>query len=178
MEALEEAGIADETIVIFTSDHGYHLGEHDFWAKVSLRDESSGVPLIISVPGKKPAVCHSFVELLDLFPTTAKLCGLPVPDRLQGKDISPLLDDPEKEVRDAAFSVAPMRKGFLLRTRDHTYIQYGEEAQNGIELYDMHLDPNGYTNLAEDLAHAPIVEKYREKMRAKLAEVRDNDLNE
>ena len=178
MEALEEAGIADETIVIFTSDHGYHLGEHDFWAKVSLRDESSGVPLIISVPGKKPAVCHSFVELLDLFPTTAKLCGLPVPDRLQGKDISPLLDDPEKEVRDAAFSVAPMRKGFLLRTRDHTYIQYGEEAQNGIELYDMHLDPNGYTNLAGDLAHAPIVEKYREKMRAKLAEVRDNDLNE
>ena len=67
LDALDEAGLTDSTIVIFTSDHGYHLGEHDFWAKVSLRDESAGVPLIISVPGKKPAVCDSFVELLDLY---------------------------------------------------------------------------------------------------------------
>ena len=88
IDALEENGLAENTIVIFTSDHGYHLGEHDFWAKVSLRDESSGVPLIICVPGKKPAVCHSLVELLDLYPTTAALCGLPAQERLQGKDIS------------------------------------------------------------------------------------------
>ena len=83
-DALKKAGIADKTIVIFTSDHGYHLGEHDFWAKVSLGDESAQVPLIISVPGKEPAVCDSFVELLDLYPTLASLCGLDVPDRLQG----------------------------------------------------------------------------------------------
>ena len=61
MQALRDAGLEDRTIVIFTSDHGYHLGEHDFWAKVSLRDESAGVPLIISVPGKEPAVCDSLV---------------------------------------------------------------------------------------------------------------------
>src|SRR5213079_1653270 len=79
LEALDHSGQADNTIVIFTSDHGYHLGEHDFWAKVSLRDESAMVPLIICVPGKQPAVCNSFVELLDLYPTVAALCGLGAP---------------------------------------------------------------------------------------------------
>src|SRR6478609_1606987 len=88
LDALEKSGQADKTIVIFTSDHGYHLGEHDFWAKVSLRDESAMVPLIISVPGKKPAVCHSLVELIDLYPTIARLCGLETQDRLQGNDFS------------------------------------------------------------------------------------------
>lgn len=176
MDALEKAGIADETIVIFTSDHGYHLGEHDFWAKVSLRDESSGVPLIIKVPGKKPAVCHSLVELLDLYPTTAALCGLPAQGRLQGKDISPLFDDPAQEVREAAFSVAPMRKGFLLREQDWAYIQYQEDASKGIELFDLKADPNGYTNLAEDPAHADRVSAFQKKLAAKLEEVRDNDL--
>ena len=73
IDALEKSGQADNTIVIFTSDHGYHLGEHDFWAKVSLRDESAMVPLIIRVPGKKPAMCHSLVELVDLYPTIASV---------------------------------------------------------------------------------------------------------
>ncbi|MDF1850964.1 MAG: sulfatase [Verrucomicrobiales bacterium] len=176
MDALEEAGIADETIVIFTSDHGYHLGEHDFWAKVSLRDESSGVPLIICVPGKKPAVCDSLVELLDLYPTTAALCGLPIPERLQGQDLSPLLDDPSLKVRDAAFSVAPMRKGFLLRTETETFIQYGEKAENGMELFDLVEDPNGYTNLVDDPQHSDLVAHFQEEMRKKLEAVRDNDL--
>ncbi|MDG2399889.1 MAG: sulfatase, partial [Akkermansiaceae bacterium] len=105
LNGLKEAGLDDNTIVIFTSDHGYHLGEHDFWAKVSLHDESAAVPLIIRMPGKKPAVCHSLVELLDLYPTLSNLCGLKVPGRLQGKDISEMMTDPAKEVRSAAFSV-------------------------------------------------------------------------
>ena len=176
MKALKDAGLYDSTIVIFTSDHGYHLGEHDFWAKVSLRDESAGVPLIVRVPGKQPGVCHSLVELLDLYPTVASLCGLNVPERLQGKDISKLLDDPTKEVRDAAFSVAPMRKGFLLRTHDWAYIQYGEDASGGIELFDVHKDPKQYTNLANNDAHAEVVSSFRQRMEAKLAAVRNNDL--
>ena len=112
LDGLKEAGLDDNTIVIFTSDHGYQLGEHDFWAKVSLHDESAAVPLIIRMPGKKPAVCHSLVELLDLYPTLSNLCGLKVPGRLQGKDISEMMTDPAKEVRSAAFSVNG--KGFLL----------------------------------------------------------------
>ncbi len=176
LQALRDAGLEDKTIIIFTSDHGYHLGEHDFWAKVSLRDESAGVPLIIKVPGKSPAVCNSLVEMLDLYPTVASLCGLEVPDRLQGKDISPLLDDPSLEVRDAAFSVAPSRKGFLLREQDWAYIQYEEDASKGIELFDMRKDPKQYTNLAENPEYALVVERFKAKMARKLEEVRTNDL--
>jgi iduronate 2-sulfatase len=174
LDALENSRLDDNTIVIFTSDHGYHLGEHDFWAKVSLHDESAAVPLIISMPGKQPAVCDSFVELLDLYPTTATLCGLEVPERLQGKDISKMLDDPEHQVREAAFSVNG--KGFLLREDRWAYIQYAEDAKNGIELFDMHKDPLQYTNLAESLEHQSIVAEFKTKLKEKLKAVRDNDL--
>lgn len=176
LDALETAGLKDNTIVIFTSDHGYHLGEHDFWAKVSLRDESAQVPLIISVPGKGPAVCQSLVELLDLFPTVAALCGLEVPARLQGKDISAMLDDPSHRVRDAAFSVAPMRKGFLLREDQWAFIQYGEDAAGGMELFDMHSDPQQFHNLANASQHQSRVSQFQQKLKAKLRAVRSNDL--
>jgi iduronate 2-sulfatase len=176
LNALKAAGLEDKTIVIFTSDHGYHLGEHDFWAKVSLRDESAGVPLIISVPGKKPAVCNSLTELLDLYPTISSLCGLDVPARLQGKNIAAMLDDPAVEVRDAAFSVAPARKGFLLREDKWAYIQYKEDASAGIELFDVKQDPLQYTNLAENGDYASVVERFKAKLAAKLSELRDNDL--
>lgn len=176
LDALDRNGLRDKTIVIFTSDHGFHLGEHDFWAKVSLRDESSGVPLIISVPGKEPAVCDSFVELLDLYPTISSLCGLDVPARLQGENIAPMLDDPTVQVRDAAFCVAPMRAGFLLREDRWAYIQYKEDASNGIELFDMESDPLQYENLADEPEYADIVARFHEDMAAKLEELRDNDL--
>ncbi|MGH7959141.1 MAG: sulfatase, partial [Opitutaceae bacterium] len=148
LSALQQAELDDKTIVIFTSDHGYHLGEHDFWAKVSLREESAAVPLIISVPGKKRAVCHSLTELLDLYPTVSRLCGLEVPGGIQGRDISRMFDDPTHSVRDAAFTVAPTYSdGFLLRENKWAYIQYQEDASGGVELFDMANDPKQYTNL-------------------------------
>ncbi len=177
LDALKSSGQENNTIVIFTSDHGYHLGEHDFWAKVSLRDESAGVPLIIRVPGKKPAVCHSFVELLDLYPTVASLCGLPIPEHVQGKDISMMLDDPEHQVREFAFSVAPMRKGFLIRENRFAFIQYSEDASGGMELFDTHVDPQGYRNLIHDQKYHDVAARMRSTLAGKLAEVRDNDLS-
>jgi iduronate 2-sulfatase len=174
LRALDESGQADNTIVVFTSDHGYHLGEHDFWAKVSLHEESARVPLIIRVPGKKPAVSSSIVELLDLYPTISSLCGLPVPTRLQGKDISAILDDSRQRVRDFAFSVNG--KGFLVRDERWAFIQYGEDASGGIELFDMDDDPNQYRNLANDARHRPVVDRYRAIVAQKLREVRTNDL--
>ena len=176
LEALDKSGQAENTIVIFTSDHGYHLGEHDFWAKVSLRDESAMVPLVIRVPGKKPAVCHSLVELLDLYPTVAHLCGLDVPARLQGKDISQMFDDPTDRMRVTAFCVALSSKGFLLREDRWAYIQYGEDASGGIELFDMAKDPRQYTNLAEKPEFAAVVVGFKAKLAAKLRAVRNNDL--
>ncbi|MDC0143619.1 sulfatase [Verrucomicrobia bacterium] len=176
LAALKKSGVADRTIVIFTSDHGYHLGEHDFWAKVSLRDESAQVPLIISVPGQKPAVCKSFVELLDLYPTLTSLCALPAQPRLQGKDISPMIQDPEHKVRTTAFSVAPMRKGFLLRDDQWAYIQYGEDAERGVELFDMKADLKQYTNLAKNPVYQKTVTQFKTRLAAKLKSLRDNDL--
>jgi iduronate 2-sulfatase len=176
MTALRESGFEQNTIVVFTSDHGYHLGEHDFWAKVSLRDESSQVPLIIKVPGKSPGVCNSLVEMLDLYPTLATLCELQVPEHVQGKDISRMLDDPSHSVRDAAFCVAPMRKGFLLRTDRRAFIQYKEDASGGIELFDMQNDPQQFHNLADSREHASVVADMKLRLAEKLADLRTNDL--
>jgi iduronate 2-sulfatase len=176
MAALEANGLTERTIVIFTSDHGFHLGEHDFWAKVSLRDESARVPLIVCVPGKEPAVCNSLVELQDLFPTTARLCGLEVPERIHGEDITALLDDPNRSVRDMAFSVAPMREGFLVREDRWAYIQYGEDAAQGRELYDTERDPGQFTNLAGEARYAPEVQRLATRLTDKLREVRGADL--
>jgi iduronate 2-sulfatase len=176
LDALEQEGLTDSTIVIFTSDHGYHLGEHDFWAKVSLRDESSGVPLIIKVPGMKPAVCNSLVELQDLYPTISRLCGLTPPPGIQGMDISRMLVDSKHEVREAAFCVAPMRRGFLLRTHNYAYIQYNEDASKGIELFDARKDPKQFTNLAEKPEYASVVVRFKNMMVERLKQIRQNDL--
>jgi iduronate 2-sulfatase len=176
LDALERSGQGRNTIVVFTSDHGYHLGEHDFWAKVSLHDESAKVPLIVHVPGKRPSACHSLVELIDLYPTVAGLCGLEVPARLQGEDLSRMFDDPSCRVRDSAFCVAPSSRGFLLREDRWAFIQYAEDASKGIELFDMVNDPGQYTNLAGKPEFAPVVEGFRAKLAARRAEVQDNDL--
>lgn len=176
LDALDKSGQAENTIVIFTSDHGFHLGEHDFWAKVSLRDESAMVPLIIRVPGKRPAVCRSLVELIDLYPTIASLCGLDVPSRLQGLNLAPVFDDPNHVVRETAFAVAPSSKGFLLREDRWAYIQYAEDASQGIELFDILLDAKQDTNLADKAEFASIVSGFKTKLAAKLRAVRTNDL--
>jgi iduronate 2-sulfatase len=170
LDALETNGQRDDTIVIFTSDHGYHLGEHDMWQKVSIHEESAKVPLIICVPGKKPAVCHSLSELIDLYPTVSRLCGLKIPGNLQGKDISGMLDDPAVKVRDAALSSG---KGRLLRTEKWALLDYGKKG----ELYDMENDPKQYDNLFEKSEYADTLAGLKAKLKAKLVEIGKNDLN-
>ncbi len=178
LKTLKDEGLEDNTIVVFTSDHGFHLGEHDFWMKVSVHEESSRVPLIIKVPGKKPAVCHSFTELVDLYPTVTELCGLPVPKRLQGKSLVKTFDDPEYSVRDAAFTVSHHGRAthFMLRTDKWAYIQYQEDASKGIELFDMERDPQQFTNLANSSYHQHVVKGFQKRLKKKLAEIRTNDL--
>jgi len=177
LNTIKEEGLEDNTIIIFTSDHGFHLGEHDFWMKVSLHEESVRVPMIIKVPGKKPTVCNSFVELLDLYPTIAELAGLKTSKHIQGKSLTKVLDNPEIEVRDMSFSVSQGGKSFLLRTNKWAYIQYNENASAGIELFDMVNDPKQFENLAKQDKYSKVVASFQIKLKNKLKEVRTNDLN-
>lgn len=143
LDTLDELNLRENTIVVFTSDHGYHLGEHDFWQKMSLHDESTRVPLIISVPGKKAAVSDSLVELIDLFPTLSDLAGLSIPRHCQGESLVPVLDDANATVKDAAYCLRS--KGHMLRTDRWAYIRYPDGSE---ELYDMKNDPKQFRNLA------------------------------
>jgi arylsulfatase A-like enzyme len=176
LDTLRKEGLEKNTIVIFTADHGYHLCEHDFWMKVGLMEESASVPLIIKVPGKKPAVCNSFAELLDLYPTTAELCGLNVPDRLQGKSLLKTLDDPLATVRDAAFCVN--YKSYLLRTDGWAFIQHGKKGELGLQLFDMEKDPKQYTNLANNPEYHEVVAKFKQQIVEKLKDLSNNDLGD
>ncbi len=176
LKALKNEGLENNTIVIFTSDHGFHLGEHRFWMKVSLHEESVRVPLIIKVPGKKSAICNSFVELIDLYPTVAQLAGLKSSKYLQGKSLVKTLDNPETKVRNMAFCVSQGGRSFLLRNDHWAFIQYDEDAGSGIELYNMIKDPHQFHNLAGEPDYADIVKQFKKKLKQKLAEVRDNDL--
>ncbi len=176
LKTLEEEGLSDNTIVVFTSDHGFHLDEHEFWMKVSLHEESVKVPMMIKVPGKKPAITNSFTELLDLYPTLADLAGLDYPEAIQGKSLLPILENPTTEIRDFAFSVSQGGKSFLIRTDEYAFIQYDENAGSGMELYDMQKDPNQFTNLANEPSHQSKVLEMQSMLINKLAKVRENGL--
>lgn len=177
LNALKEEGLDNNTIVIFTSDHGFHLGEHNFWMKRGLHEESVRVPLIIKVPGKNAAVCNSFVELLDLYPTIAELANLKYSKHLQGKSLVKTLDNPKSKVRDMAFSVTDNGESYLLRTEKWAYIQYNEDASEGIELYNMKQDAKQHNNLANKAEYAEVVTYFKKKLVEKLDEIRTNDLN-
>jgi iduronate 2-sulfatase len=174
LKTIEEEGLENNTIVIFTSDHGFHLGEHRFWMKVGLHEESARVPLIIKVPGKNPGVCHSFAELLDLYPTIADLTGMKPVNQIQGKSLVKTLDEPDFIVRDIAFSSS--YSSFLLRDKKWAFIQYGEKEDSGKELYDMEYDSKQYNNLAMNPIYEQVVKDFQEKLKVKLEEVRKNDL--
>ncbi len=176
LQTLREEGLEDNTIVVFISDHGFHLGEHDFWMKVSLHEESVQVPMIIKAPGIQPGRTQSFAELLDLYPTLVNMAGGRIPSNIQGKSLLPILKDKEHQIRDMAFSVSQDGKTFLVRTDRWAYIQYDEDAKSGRELFDMYQDPKQYTNLADLPEYQAVVQEMQAKLREKLAAVRTNDL--
>jgi len=144
LAALERLGLADDTLVVFSSDHGYHLGEHDLWQKLSLHEESARIPLLMAGPGVPTGTRDALVEQIDLYPTLAAMAGLEAPAHCQGRDLVPVLADPGAAVRDAAYSITA--RGQLLRTDRWAYLRYDE---GGVELYDMHADPQQFRNAAE-----------------------------
>ncbi|MBX3176151.1 MAG: sulfatase [Candidatus Hydrogenedentes bacterium] len=161
---LDALGLREKTIVVFTSDHGYHLGEHEFWQKMSLREESARIPLIVAAPGVKPAVTESLAQLMDLYPTLAELGGLAVPPHCEGKSLAPVLADPAAEVHGAVYTC--MRNDHLLTAPRWSYIVYGG---GGEELYDLKKDPRQFFNLAGAPAYGNVLEEMRRMLSEKRA---------
>ncbi len=166
LDALEKNGLADNTIVVFFGDHGWHLGEHTHWQKMSLMEESVRAPLIIRAPGAKGngRSTRALAELVDLFPTLADLCGLEAPPGLEGVSLRPVLEDPSGSVKDAAFSQIEYEDriyGRTVRTDRYRFIEWRGDGA-GEELYDHQTDPREFTNLAADPSHADVVRRLRE----------------
>jgi iduronate 2-sulfatase len=175
LDALDRLGLADKTIVVFASDHGYHLGEHGLWQKMSLFEEVARVPLIVAAPGAaKGAVVKSPVGLIDLYPTLLELCGIEGPGHLQGQSLVPMLRDASSIGRGWALTqimrmVNREKKeryfGYSLRTARWRYTEWAE-GEKGRELYDHDADPRELTNLAADPALAATVEQLSTQLRA------------
>lgn len=184
--ALDRLGLSDNTIIVFTSDHGYHMGEHGLWQKMSLFEESARVPLLIVAPGvaQARAAAKSPVSQVDLFPTLAELCGVKAPANLQGQSLIPMLKDPSVTGRGWALtqvmrgggparasvttnvgSEGPLYFGYSLRTPRWRYTEW-DEGRRGRELYDHDADPRELTNLAEHPAHTKTAEELSRQIRA------------
>ncbi len=164
LSALDRLKLADRTIVVFTSDHGYHLADHGLWQKMSLFERSARVPLIIAAPGANGngRVARGLAELVDLYPTLAALAGLKPPEYLDGVSLAPMLDNPDATVRDAAFTQI-RNDGYAIRTDRWRYIEWAE-GKEGSQLYDMTKDPAETTNLAADPQQAATVAGLRERL--------------
>lgn len=175
LDALDKNGLADNTIIVFTSDHGYHLGEHGLWQKMSLFEESARVPLIIAAPGmgKQGAVAKTPVGLIDLYPTLAELCGVDAPENLQGQSLAAILKDPNEEGRGYTISQVSRRGkpqvfGYTIRTPRWRYTEW-DQAEQGRELYDHENDPLELTNLAEESQHAELIADLSGKLQEAVA---------
>jgi arylsulfatase A-like enzyme len=176
IDALDRLGLADDTVIVFTSDHGYHMGEHGLWQKRSLFEESAGVPLVIVAPGvtKPGSVAATPVSQVDLYPTLAELCDVPAPNNLQGQSLVPILRDPVQPGRGWALTqVARSGKkggffGYALSTPQYRYIEWNE-GRAGRELYDHQADPRELTNRAELPEHADTVAELSRLLRDAVA---------
>jgi iduronate 2-sulfatase len=172
LDALDRLGLADQTIVVFISDHGYHLGDRGQWMKQTLFEHATRAPLLLAGPGvaAKGRASSRVVEFLDLYPTLVALAGVPAPAGLQGRSLVPLLNDPRAAWDHAALSqvrrgpAANAFMGYTVRTADWRYTEWDGGAQ-GVELYDERDDPGERRNLAADPKHRLRVDEMQRLLR-------------
>ena len=172
LDAVERLELTDNTVIVMTSDHGYHLGEHGLWQKQSIFEESARVPLVIYAPGMKAGGRSTtrLAELVDLYPTLVDLCGLPAPEGLAGVSLAPVLDNPDAPTKTAALSQVQRRRGraqgqspfmgYSIRTDRYRYTEWGG-GRRGTELYDHANDAQEFHNLADDPEHAETVSRMK-----------------
>jgi iduronate 2-sulfatase len=169
---VDALGIRDNTIVALWVDHGYKLGEHGSWCKMTNYETDTRVPLFVSAPGyQRDAVCDGLVETLDLYPTLCELCNLPVGDHLEGQSIVSQLSDPNAPAKDAVFSQFyragiwqdPDGRDYLgcaIRSDSHRYVEWFDcetSALLGRELYDHRVDPGETVNIVESPTNGELV---------------------
>jgi arylsulfatase A-like enzyme len=169
LDALDRLGQRENTIVIFTSDHGYNLGEHTMWQKLSLFEESARVPLLISAPGFEKAAgkkAQGLVELVDLYPTLLDLTGLKdkAPANLDGISLRPLLDNPDSKGKKKLAYTITRSSGESIRTDRYRYNRWGKEGE---ELYDHQTDPKEFTNLVGMEQHSETLKRLRALLETK-----------
>lgn len=165
LKALDKSPYRDSTIVVFLSDHGFHLAEKNHWQKATLWEEATHCLLTVRAPGVTPAgsVSERFVSLLDVYPTLAELCGIDPPDYLDGHSLVPLLKDPNAKWESTAITGLTNKTepevGYLtIRNETGRYIRYGDGQE---EFYDTTKDPREWTNLIGNPEYAPAIKKMR-----------------
>lgn len=157
LDALDASPYAKNTQIVLWSDHGFHLGEKQRWGKRSLWEESTRSPLIFAGPGIQPARCPRPVGLIDIYPTLNALCGMPKRKELEGRNLQPLLANPKADWPYATLtSFGPGNHS--VRSEDWRYVQY---ADGSAELYDHRTDPQEWTNVAGDAAHAEVIDWHK-----------------
>ena len=157
LDKLKETGLDKNTIVVFTSDHGYHLGEHGHWQKQTLFEDGTRVPLIIAGPGIKnnKEIINNPVELVDLYPTIMDLVQMQTPKFVSGKSIVPLLENSANIVRESALTELQVNtgngiaQGYSIKTKRYRLSQWEHKGVKAYELYDHFSDTSELTNLAE-----------------------------
>lgn len=172
LDELDKQGVANNTVVVFIGDHGWHLGDHAMWGKSTNFERATLTPLIVRAPGgathvKQPAL----VEFVDIYPTLLDLCGFSVPDYLEGTSLKKLLTAPETSWKNAAFSQFPRRgrEGYTIRTDRYRYVEWRLDSDKSVvarELYDHSVDPNEAINLADDPAHRSALEEMSSRLAA------------
>jgi arylsulfatase A-like enzyme len=147
IKAIDNSEYRDNTIIVLWSDHGYAFGEKDHYAKNTLWERSTHIPFIVAAPGVTTAgtQTNAPVDLTCIYPTLTRLCGLPMPEDLDGIDITPLLKKPNSPWKHPAI-IDYLKGNTAVRTKDWRYIRYAE-GREGEELYDLVSDPNEWTNL-------------------------------
>ncbi len=171
LDELDRLGLREKTIVVFWGDHGWQLGEHGLWCKHTNFEVATRAPLILSVPGMASAgqQTNALVELVDIYPTLAELCGLAPPPHLEGTSFAPLLKDPQRSWKPAAFSQYPrggaasgaQLMGYSMRTDRYRFTRWVHRDDpakvDAVELYDHQTDPNENVNIAGDPKHTGLV---------------------
>ncbi|HWA98421.1 MAG TPA: sulfatase, partial [Pirellulales bacterium] len=160
LTALDDGDRWQNTMVVFFGDHGYHLGEHHWWNKGTIFEESARVPFIFWSPEARGMgqSTRGIVELIDVYPTLCDLCGIKPPRGLEGESFRPLLVDPKLPGKPAAYTIAVRGQGIgrSVRTQRWRYTEW-DGGKQGVELYDQQADPDDYANLAERPEYAATV---------------------